>query len=113
MNGSKAHAGLIAQRSRGSSEPTTHLTGGQACRGRMMRKRASRRRIASAAFALIAIALATSAVYAFWTAGGSGTGTASAGTAADVIVKQTTSLTPMYPGDSAQTISGNFDNTNP
>jgi hypothetical protein len=78
-----------------------------------MNRHAGRRRIVPVASAVVALALASSAVYAFWTAGGSGTGTASVGTVVNVTVKQTTSLTPMYPGDSAQTISGNFDNTNP
>lgn len=52
--------------------------------------------------------------FAFWTAGGSGTGSAgvASGTSA-LTANQTTTLTAMYPGDSAQTISGNFDNPNP
>jgi hypothetical protein len=78
-----------------------------------MNKHAGRRRVTPVAVALVALALASSVVYAYWTAGGSGTGTASVGTAASVTVKQSTSLTPMYPGDSPQTISGNFDNANP
>jgi len=53
------------------------------------------------------------AALAYWTAGGSGTGTApvAAGTS-NLTVNQTTTLTGMYPGDTAQTISGNFDNSN-
>lgn len=61
---------------------------------------------------VIALLLSAGA-YAFWTAGGSGTGTAptSAGTEA-LVVNQVTVLNDMYPGDSAQTISGTFDNGN-
>lgn len=61
---------------------------------------------------LIAVGVAVGAI-AYWTAGGSGTGTATAGSTTALTVHQTTTLTAMYPGDSAQTISGNFDNTNP
>ncbi len=61
---------------------------------------------------ILTLALATGA-YAYWTANGSGSGsgTTAASTSA-VTANQTTALTPMYPGDSAQTISGNFDNPN-
>jgi hypothetical protein len=72
----------------------------------------SRRRAAAALAALVAVLVAGGAVYAYWTAGGSGTGTAAVGTVSDVTVNQTTTLTAMYPGDSAQTISGTFDNGN-
>jgi hypothetical protein len=62
----------------------------------------------------VAIALLLAAgAYAYFTAGGSGTGsapTASGQTA--LTVNQTTVLTAMYPGDSAQAISGTFGNTN-
>ncbi len=61
---------------------------------------------------IIAIGAAAGA-YAFWTAGGSGTGSATTGTNAAITAKQTSVITNMYPGDTAQTISGNFDNTNP
>ena len=53
------------------------------------------------------------AAFAYWTAGGSGNGSAStAGAQSALTANQTTSLTAMYPGDTAQTISGNFDNPN-
>jgi len=60
---------------------------------------------------VIAALVVAAAAIAYWTAGGSGTGTAatSNGTGS-LTVKQTSSLTPMYPGDSPQTLSGNFDN---
>jgi hypothetical protein len=57
-----------------------------------------------------ALAVATAAI-AYWTAGGSGSGTASTATGAgSLTVNQTSSLTDMYPGDSTQTLSGDFDN---
>jgi hypothetical protein len=62
--------------------------------------------------AVLALALA-GAAYAYWTSTGSGTGAASAaGAQSALTANQTTVLTAMYPGDSAQTISGNFDNPN-
>jgi hypothetical protein len=53
------------------------------------------------------------AAFAYWTAGGSGTGTAatSAGTT-PVTAVQTSTVTAMQPGDTAQTLTGKFNNTN-
>lgn len=57
--------------------------------------------------------LASTAAYAYWTAGGSGSGAGSvAGAQSALTAVQTTNLVAMYPGDSAQTISGNFTNPN-
>jgi hypothetical protein len=53
------------------------------------------------------------AALAYWTAGGSGTGSGSAaGAPSPLVAQQTTTLAAMYPGDSPQTISGNFNNSN-
>lgn len=61
----------------------------------------------------VAVVAIAGVAYAYWTAGGSGTGSASAASAqTPLTVNQTSSLVPMYPGDSAQTISGNFTNPN-
>lgn len=61
--------------------------------------------VASLAIAAVAIA--------YWTAGGSGNGSASAdGTTNALSAAQDTVLQPMYPGDSAQTISGTITNPN-
>src|SRR4051794_9386999 len=50
---------------------------------------------------------------AYWTTGGSGTGTASTRSGATAITAvQTSTVSNMAPGDSAQTLSGNFTNTN-
>jgi hypothetical protein len=57
--------------------------------------------------------LAVAAIsYAFWTTGGSGDGTATAGSTQGITVNQTSVLDAMYPGDSAQPLSGDFTNTN-
>jgi hypothetical protein len=62
--------------------------------------------------AVAALAIAAAA-YAYWTSTGSGTGSASAaGAQSALTVNQTTTLSAMYPGDSAQTISGTFNNPN-
>ncbi|TMK97212.1 MAG: hypothetical protein E6G41_18740 [Actinobacteria bacterium] len=62
----------------------------------------------------VALSLAVAGIaFAFWTGGGSGTGSgAAANGVSGLTANQTTSLSAMYPGDSAQTISGNFDNPN-
>ena len=62
-----------------------------------------------AIFLVLAVA---GAAFAYWTAGGTGTGTADTGTTLALTANQTTVLADMYPGDSPQTISGDFDNPN-
>ncbi|HEY1537800.1 MAG TPA: hypothetical protein VGF63_00275 [Solirubrobacteraceae bacterium] len=62
--------------------------------------------------AIVALLVISAGAYAYWTAGGSGSGSGAAGTTTALTVNQTGTLTAMYPGDSAQTLSGNFDNTN-
>jgi hypothetical protein len=53
------------------------------------------------------------AAFAFWTGNGSGSGSGSAATGVSALTaNQATTLAAMYPGDSAQTISGDFDNSN-
>lgn len=60
-----------------------------------------------------AVVLGTSvAAFAYWTAGGAGTGTAETGTVDPIVAVQTTTPTAMAPGDSAQTLAGNFTNAN-
>jgi hypothetical protein len=72
-----------------------------------------KRKFLPVAIALVAVIAVSGVAYAYWTAGGSGTGTAKA--AAGTVPVQayiTSGINPMYPGDSAQTISGDFTNTN-
>ena len=76
-----------------------------------MRKHFTKKRIVILALLLIALSAVGGAI-AYWTAGGSGTGTGTAGTTSTLTANQTTVLTLMYPGDTAQTISGNFNNPN-
>jgi len=60
---------------------------------------------------VIAALVVAGAAIAYWTAGGSGNGTADTATpSGQLTVNQTGSLTAMYPGDSEQTLSGTFDN---
>ena len=62
---------------------------------------------------LVGVIAFSSAAYAYWTASGSGSGSgAVASSVSSVTVTQTTTLSPMYPGDSAQTLSGKFNNAN-
>ena len=70
----------------------------------------TRKRSVLSAAALILVLAA--GAYAYWTAGGNGSGSAKAGDTTPLTVNQTTVLDAMYPGDSAQTISGTFDNPN-
>ena len=48
--------------------------------------------------------------FAYWTVGGSGTGTAATGTTSNILPVQTSTVTDMHPGDTAQTLTGNFTN---
>jgi hypothetical protein len=50
--------------------------------------------------------------FAYWSAGGSGTGSATTGTNVPITAAQTSTISGMAPGDSAQTLSGNFNNSN-
>jgi len=52
------------------------------------------------------------AAYAYWTAGGSGSGTAETATSTTISVQQTSDITDLKPGGAAQTLFGNFHNTN-
>jgi len=60
----------------------------------------------------VGLVMAGGAAIAYWTAGGSGTGTADTGTGTTLTVNQTSTVTGLAPGGSAQTLSGNFDNPN-
>jgi len=53
------------------------------------------------------------AAFAYWTAGGSGTGSASTAASTTAITAvQTSTVSALAPGAAAQTLSGNFTNTN-
>lgn len=73
-----------------------------------MRKSSTR----AAALALAFVLALASAAYAYWSVSGSGTGQASTGNVVGITVNQTSTITGLAPGLSAQTLSGDFDNTN-
>ena len=63
--------------------------------------------------AALAVVAGGGAAYAYWTAGGSGTGQgATAASTSNVTVVQTSTVTAMQPGDTAQTLTGKFNNPN-
>jgi Camelysin metallo-endopeptidase len=62
--------------------------------------------------AVAALLLGGGGAYAYWTAGGSGTGSAATGTNVAITAVQTSTVTAMAPGDSAQSLNGTFLNTN-
>jgi hypothetical protein len=60
---------------------------------------------------VIAAVVVAGAAIAYWTAGGTGTSTAStASGAGSLTVNQTSTLSAMYPGDTPQALSGDFTN---
>jgi hypothetical protein len=65
-----------------------------------------------AALSVVSILVVAVAAFAYWTTSGSGSGTASAGDVTGITVNQTSTLDAMYPGDSPQTLSGDFTNGN-
>jgi hypothetical protein len=67
---------------------------------------------AAAAVAALAIAGGGMAAYAYWTAGGTGTGSAPTGTTVALTVNQTATASNLYPGASVA-LSGTFNNPNP
>lgn len=71
----------------------------------------TRKKLVVGAAVVAVVAVGGGTAYAYWSTSGSGTGSAttSAG-AASLSVTQTSTITNMYPGDSAQTISGTVTN---
>lgn len=59
-----------------------------------------------------AVVLIAGTAIAYWTVGGAGSGQASTGTTTAITVNQTTTVTGLAPGTSAQALAGNFDNPN-
>jgi hypothetical protein len=78
-----------------------------------MRARATKTKRRTKVVALTAaLVLAGGAAFAFWTAGGSGTGSATTGNVTALTVVQTSTISGLAPGLAAQTLSGNFNNPN-
>jgi hypothetical protein len=75
-----------------------------------MRRQLSRK--AMVVVAVVAFVATAGIAFAYWSATGSGSGSADTGTTAGLTVQQTASPTGLYPGGTVA-LSGNFDNTNP
>ena len=71
----------------------------------------AKRTVVAATTAFLLIGGGTAA-YAYWTTGGSGTGTATTGTTQAVNVNQTATIAATYPGQGPQALAGNFNNPN-
>jgi hypothetical protein len=63
-------------------------------------------------FAVVVLVAIGGVALAYWTQGGSGSGTASAGTPAAIVVNQTGSPSGLYPGGPAAALAGTFTNSN-
>jgi hypothetical protein len=71
------------------------------------------KKTAAIMIAAVAIVAGGGVAFAYWTAGGDGTGSAATSEGStDVIVVQTSEVEEMQPGDTAQVLSGNFNNPN-
>jgi hypothetical protein len=79
---------------------------------KMKRLFSTKKRIAASVLVVAIIAATGGIAAAYWTQGGTGTGTAATGTTSNVTVNQTTVVTGLYPGDTPVTLSGNFNNPN-
>jgi hypothetical protein len=77
-----------------------------------MKRFVSKKVVAVGVAAGLAIGI-SGAAFAFWTQGGSGTGSATTGTTQDITVNELVSASDLYPGGPAQALSGDFDNPNP
>lgn len=75
-----------------------------------LRPKGRRRKVLVASVAMVAVG---GAAFAYWTAGGSGTGSAATGASAQgVTVNQTSTPTGLTPDSTPQGLSGTFDNPN-
>lgn len=60
------------------------------------------------------LAITGGTAFAYWTQGGTGTGTAAAGSTIDIVVTQTSpAISNLYPGGPSASLSGKFNNPNP
>ena len=71
-----------------------------------------RRHTFTVAVAVVVLLALAGVATAYWTQGGSGTGTAATGNTVGVTVKQTSPAGGLYPGGPPQPLFGNFDNPN-
>jgi hypothetical protein len=69
-------------------------------------------KIAAVAASAALVAVGGGAAYAYWSTTGSGTGTgATSAGASNLAIAQTSTISNMYPGDSAQTVTATVTNT--
>jgi hypothetical protein len=62
---------------------------------------------------VVAVLAIGGVAYAYWTQGGSGSGSATAGTTSGITVNQTGAPSGLYPGGPAVGLAGTFTNPNP
>jgi len=80
---------------------------------RAVKRRLRATRVAALAAVVVVLVVVGGAAFAWWTAGGTGSGSAStASSLTGLTVVQTSTISGLAPGGSAQTLSGNFDNSN-
>ncbi len=72
----------------------------------------NKRRVTKVVALTAALVVAGGAAFAWWTAGGSGTGSATTGNVGALTVVQTSVVTGLAPGLPAQTLTGKFNNPN-
>jgi len=72
----------------------------------------ARSRKLAIAVVLLFVATTGGIAVAYWTAGGSGTGTAATSSGTALVVNQTSVVSGLEPGGAAQPLSGDFDNPN-
>jgi hypothetical protein len=77
-----------------------------------VRKISKRKVAATIAITAILIGGGGAAAFAYWSAGGSGTGSASTGTNAAITAVQTSTVSNLAPGGAAQALTGKFNNSN-
>jgi len=74
--------------------------------------KASKKRMTRITVVAAALGLIGGGAYAYWTLTGGGSGSATTGTVAGTLtVNQTSTISDLRPGGTAQTLSGDFDNT--
>jgi hypothetical protein len=72
----------------------------------------TKRTLTTAIVTVVLLGGGVGAAIAYWSAGGTGTGSGDTGTSLAVNAEQTSTITDLRPGGSAQAISGTFDNLN-
>ncbi len=70
------------------------------------------RRIAVVSAAALAVAVGGGVAYAYWTAGGTGNGSATTGNVQGITINQTSAITGLYPGGNPVALAGTFTNGN-